>query len=89
VDFNEGDISEAKRDAAAVKPEAEKLKMNLLYFETYNRRKNLKFFGIRRKIQVTSPKVPETRIWMIPAYDRIHEASHVQFSRARVEEQQR
>ena len=46
VDFNEGDIAEAKRDAAAVKLEAEKLKMNLLYFETYNRRENLKFFGI-------------------------------------------
>ena len=46
MDFNEGDIAKAKRDAAAVKLEAEKLKMNLLYFETYNRRENLKFFGI-------------------------------------------
>jgi len=46
VDFNEGDIAEAKRDTAAVKLEAEKLKVNLLYFETYNRRENLKFFTI-------------------------------------------
>ena len=38
MDFNKGDIAEAKRDAAAVKLEAEKLKMNLLYFETYNKK---------------------------------------------------
>ena len=50
VEFNEGDIAEAKRDAAAVKLEAEKLKINLLYFETYNRRENLKFFGIEENI---------------------------------------
>jgi len=47
VDFNEGEyIAEVKHDTAAVKPEAEKLKMNPLYFETYNRRENLKFFRI-------------------------------------------
>jgi len=46
VDFNKGDIAEVKRDKAAVKLEAEKLKVNLLYFETYNRRENLKFFTI-------------------------------------------
>ncbi|KAL9972514.1 hypothetical protein ACROYT_G018836 [Oculina patagonica] len=90
VDFNEGDIAEAKRDAAAVKLEAEKLKMNLLYFETYNRRENLKFFGIEENTSNVAEDIGDANMDGSPHMtEDTKQASHVQLSGARVEDQQR
>ena len=47
IAFNEDDISDLKKNAKAAELELEKWRKEILYFEAYSRRENVKSFGIK------------------------------------------